>query len=467
MFVLLTGSARLPILTLVKQEKAISTGIEEAIGTQVNLCATGILDSLPDSLAQAFGDKGYIVITDATIWKAVSPYFNVFLRSKPDTVVHILPADPAPYASDLLVASIRALLETAGRIPLAVGSGTINDVVKRAAFECGLRYACVPTAPSVDGFTAYGAAITVQGFKVTLKCPAPLVVIADEEILRQAPSTMISAGYADLLAKLPAGADWLLAEAMGIESVDPIAWNMVQPFARGLLGKGGAIAARDAGTIAELYKGLVASGLAMQKYRDSRPASGAEHQLSHTWEMSHLEKDGSPVSHGFKVAIGSLISTALASALFGADGSLRRALERRNFAPADDLLETRKRLAGKLLQGSPYYDKTLEMVAQKTRSAAELEARAARAKAIWDRLSAQYAMQIPAFDRLRADLLAAGCPTEPADIGLSRDACVSSLKIASLIRDRYTILDFISDFGILDEAAEAAFSTSWFSRYKS
>jgi len=456
----------MPILPPVEQEKPIPLNDAETDGTLINLCAAGMLDSLDDSLSGVFGDKSYIVVTDAKVWGAVSPYFKAFLASKPDTAFHILPASPAPYASDSLVAAVREVLAGTDRIPIAVGSGTINDVVKRASFECGIRYACVPTAPSVDGFTAYGAAITVQGFKVTLKCPAPRAVVADENILRQAPLALISAGYADLLAKLPSGADWILAEALGIEAIDPVAWDMVQPAARSLLGRGSAIAARDATAVSELYQGLIASGLAMQHYKDSRPASGAEHQLSHTWEMSHLEKDGNPVSHGFKVAIGSLISTALAQELFGASGSLRRLVEKRRFAPAADLTRMRLRRAGDLLKDSPYYDRTIEMIAMKTRSPAELGARAKKAEEAWDSLAVRYAEQIPPFDRLRADLLAAGCPTEPADIGLSRDACARSLKIASLIRNRYTILDLISEFGVLDEAAEAAFSDRWFSKYE-
>ena len=75
----------------------------------------------------------------------------------------------------------------------------------------------------------------------------------------------------------------------------------------------------------------------MQQYRDSRPASGAEHLLSHTWEMSHLEKDGKPISHGFKVSIGSLVSTAIAQDLYCRGGCLRRLLESRDFAPVADL----------------------------------------------------------------------------------------------------------------------------------
>ena len=67
---------------------------------------------------------------------------------------------------------------------------------------------------------------------------------------------------------------------------------------------------QDEETILKLFNGLASVGYAMQEYKDSRPASGAEHMVSHIWEMNHLSLNGEPVSHGFKVAIGTLISTA-------------------------------------------------------------------------------------------------------------------------------------------------------------
>jgi glycerol-1-phosphate dehydrogenase [NAD(P)+] len=39
------------------------------------------------------------------------------------------------------------------------------------------------TAASMDGYTAFGAAITHDGFKQTFACPAPRAVVADLDIL--------------------------------------------------------------------------------------------------------------------------------------------------------------------------------------------------------------------------------------------------------------------------------------------
>src|SRR5680860_35685 len=59
------------------------------------------------------------------------------------------------------VTAIRNRLSEAGApvVPLAVGSGSINDLTKRAAHELKLPYISVPTAASMDGYTASGAAL--------------------------------------------------------------------------------------------------------------------------------------------------------------------------------------------------------------------------------------------------------------------------------------------------------------------
>ncbi len=456
-----------PYTKPVKPEIRTSSAVGTHRDTQVNLCDTGVLEKLDRVLRASFGDLPCTIITDSIIWKEVSPKFAAFLSARPDTTIHILPGNPAPYASDASVTRVRAILESSGGIPVAVGAGTINDLVKRASHERGIRYACIPTAPSVDGYTAFGAAITVKGFKVTLQCPAPLCVIADSDILQAAPAALISAGYADLVAKLTGGADWILADALGIEPIDRVAWNLVQPVARSIFGKGPTLPSRNPATIAELYRGLIAAGLAMQHYRDSRPASGTEHLLSHTWEMSHLEKDGKSISHGFKVALGTLISAALAEELFSPSGSLSALLRKRGYSPAKDLLGYRTSIASSLLHGTPYMEKTLAVITAKTPDALTLSSRVSKAHDLWDSLSAGYANQIPAFAPLKADLAAAGCPTEPAHIGLSKDACLRSARIASIIRSRYTILDLAAELGILEEALEAVFTKERFSEYAS
>jgi glycerol-1-phosphate dehydrogenase [NAD(P)+] len=60
-----------------------------------------------------------------------------------------------------------------------------------------------------------------------------------------------------------------------------------------------------------LIEGLLMTGLAMQYCQSSRPASGAEHQFSHLWDMQHHRHFERTPWHGCKVAIGTLAATML------------------------------------------------------------------------------------------------------------------------------------------------------------
>ena len=207
---------------------------------------------------------------------------------------------------DLLVES----LKEHDAIPVAVGSGTINDLTKLSSHLTGRRYMCVATAASMDGYTAFGASITAEGAKQTFSCPAPLAVLADTNIIRKAPGIMTASGYADLFAKVTAGADWILADWMGVEKIDETAWSIVQDGLHDALANPEGAAAGDDEAISQLVEGLMLGGFAMQWSKSSRPASGAEHQFSHLWNMEHHLNNGEHISHGFQVSIGMLAVTA-------------------------------------------------------------------------------------------------------------------------------------------------------------
>ena len=92
-----------------------------------------------------------------------------------------------------------------------MGAGTINDIVKFATFQQGLPAACVGTAPSMNGYTSKIAAILSDGVKTTNPCHAPLVVIADLEVMARGPARMIASGLGDLISKPVSNSDWQLS----------------------------------------------------------------------------------------------------------------------------------------------------------------------------------------------------------------------------------------------------------------
>ena len=101
-----------------------------------------------------------------------------------------------------------------------------------------------------------------------------------------------------------AGVDWIMADALGEEALNPGPFAMVQDNLAAWLRDPAGVRERDRGALDGLMRGLLMSGLAMQAHGNSRPASGSDHQFAHLWEMEELAVDGQPVSHGACVGIG-------------------------------------------------------------------------------------------------------------------------------------------------------------------
>ena len=108
-----------------------------------------------------------------------------------------------------------------GYIAVSVGSGVINDLCKLCSHHHEQQYLTLPTAASVDGYSSFGASISYQNSKQTFSCPAPVAIIADIDVIAAAPKEMTAAGYADLAAKVPAGAEWMVADLMGTAPIKP------------------------------------------------------------------------------------------------------------------------------------------------------------------------------------------------------------------------------------------------------
>ena len=198
---------------------------------------------------------------------------------------------------------------------LAVGSGTLNDTAKYAALQTGKKSGVLATAPSMDGYASPVAAILKNGFKVSEEAHVPADILVDPTILSAAPQEMIAAGAGDILGKYTCLTDWRLSQFHNGEAVNEEAFsemlNAVEKFAASVEG----IARRDKAGVENLTDALIISGLAMAEAGNSRPASGAEHHISHYLEMWFVAQKMRVPLHGIKVGLGTLVSAYLYEAL--------------------------------------------------------------------------------------------------------------------------------------------------------
>ena len=341
-------------------------------------------------------------------------------------------------------------------IPVAVGSGTVNDLVKRASEELGLRYMVVGTAASMDGYTSYGASITKDGIKQTLPCRAPLGCIVDSAVAAAAPKGMVASGYADLIAKVPAGADWILADAIGSEAIHADAWRFVQEPLRDSLKNPSACAAGDVAETEKLCSGLVMSGFAMQAMNSSRPASGTEHQFSHYWDMEDLCCGGRPVSHGFKVGIGTLASTATIEFLLEQDlANLDVEAAVAKWYPTFEAL--------KATFPQAYGNRPAHIVRAEGEMAGKYVTPEALRRELtfvrenWRDLSAKLKAQILPFGEVREALKAVGAPYEPEMIGVTRARFRETFVGVPYMRNRFFALDLVLRLGLMPKLLDRLF----------
>ena len=349
-----------------------------------------------------------------------------------------------------------AIAASGGAAPVAVGSGTINDLVKRASEELGIRYIVVGTAASMDGYTAAGAAITKDGMKQTLGCRAPLGCVVDSAIAARAPREMTASGYADLIAKIPAGADWIIADLVGSEAIHPLAWKLVQGPLRDTLANPAGCASGDEREIRKLCEGLVMSGFAMQAMVSSRPASGTEHQISHYWDMEDLCVDGRPVSHGFKVGVGTVASTATLEFLLEHDLS-QLDVEAKVAAWWPDF-ESVKATFPSVFPGRPAHVRRAELEFAKkfpTREALRRELSIVRDN--WGDLSSKLRAQLMPLAEVREKLRAVGAPSDAREIGVSVARFRETFAGVPFMRARYFGADLVQRVGLMPALLDRLF----------
>lgn len=425
-------------------EKALS------VANQTKALAVGpnIIGDVGAMFKEQFpGRKAIIISNDSTYEKVGVMVAEALTAAGVEQDEPFIFTDPNLYAEFTYVLQLDACLSRTRAIPIAVGAGTINDLTKICSYRNGKRYMCVATAASMDGYAAYGASITYNGEKKDFECPAPKAILADTAIIAQAPSSLTAAGYADLFAKITAGADWILADELGVEHIDPFYWSIIQDGLIHSLKDPKGIQQGDLDAIEPLVEGLVLGGFAMQGLRSSRPASGAEHQFSHLWDMEKHTFEGYTPSHGFKVSIGMLAVTALYEQMLHTDFSnfdVEAAVEA--WPEAEDQAQEVRQMFG----DTDFMSIAVTETMAKHISRRLLRRQLTMLKLKWPEIRERLGKQLIPFAEVSRRLALVGAPTMPRQIGITRTRLRESFHRAVCIRRRFTILDVALRTNLLD-----------------
>ena len=434
----------------------IEDALERARDTKALVIGKGAVGKTGEMFRQLFEGCTAVVVADLNTYKAAGAEACESLKASGiPTMEPFIFEDSDLYAEWSFLMRLENHLKGCDAIAVAVGSGVINDLAKLASEHLGRRYIIVGTAASMDGYTAYGASITFEGNKQTFDCKAPMGVIIDPEIAAGAPSEMAASGYADLIAKVPAAADWMLAEAAGEEPIDTFAYNLLHENLKESLAYPAEVHARKVKPTEMLAEGLIMSGFAMQAIQSSRPASGVEHQFSHYWDMEDLCYEGKHVSHGFKVGIGTLVSTACFEFMLKYD--MESLDVERCVAQWPSWEKMEENIRTVFADKPGHLSRALVESKAKYITAERLREQLTHLKQVWPELREKISAQIFSYDHVHDCLKKVGAPYESEMIGVSRKRLRETFKGIPYMRSRYTIIDLIQRCGLMDEVEAAIF----------
>jgi len=188
---------------------------------------------------------------------------------------------------------------------VGIGGGRSVDTAKLISFNLDKPFVSLPTAASHDGMAS--PFVSVKSDKPhSIVASAPMGVFVDIDIIKNAPSKLLSSGCGDLIANIIAVKDWKLGHKKKNEYYGRYAANLALMSAEIVMENSSEFAKKglDARVIVE---GLISAGVASCIAGSSRPCSGAEHLFSHA-----LDKIAPGIGlHGEKCGLGSIMMAKL------------------------------------------------------------------------------------------------------------------------------------------------------------
>jgi glycerol-1-phosphate dehydrogenase [NAD(P)+] len=151
-------------------------------------------------------------------------------------------------------------------------------------------------------------------------------------------------------------------------------------------------------------------------------------------------------SHGFQVGLGTVAAAALAEQLVMRDLTTLNAAALQAAWPAWEQVEPeiRRSFADPRVAAS-----AVEESKAKHLTPAQARGRIEAIRRAWPDLQRSLWSQLSPVEELRVMLAAAGCPTTPEELGLTRAELQRDYARARQIRTRYTLLDLAAETGLL------------------
>jgi len=193
------------------------------------------------------------------------------------------------------------------QVVFGVGGGTKIDVAKLSSARQAIPFVSVPSTASHDGIASRLS--SVKGFEkpYSVMAHAPIAIIADTNIIRQAPWRFAVSGCGDVIAKFTAVKDWKLAHEEKDEYYGGYSASLALMSAKLVMQNAEIIRSESEEGLRVLIEALISCGVSMSIAGSSRPCSGSEHMFSHALDLINPNHS----LHGEQCGVGTIIMAYL------------------------------------------------------------------------------------------------------------------------------------------------------------
>lgn len=417
--------------------KPCACGKEHVIDVEEVYIEAGAVSRLSDILENY---QNPVFICDSNTRAAAEPFLEEEFKDYPVIELNPRGLEPNNRGIGKVMTQLdycdRGLSSVSVDILVAIGAGTIHDLTRYAATEYDIPFVSIPTAASVDGYSANVVSLTWDGVKKTLPGVVPRWILADTEIFSRAPKRLTSSGVADLLGKYTALLDWRVSHLVTGEYICEEVCEILERALKDIDRELTDIADGDWDAIEKLMYALIVSGITMQMVDNPRPVSGAEHMAAHLWDMEVLNEERD-VLHGEEVGVGLLLVTGyyqkIARAIRYGQLKLKSESAKGLEIGLLDKVFTNPEVVESILSDNdpnPLEDIDLERLQEQLKEIEDL------------------IRDLPDEDDMREKLSKAGCKTRMTEIGLKDQMIEDTLRICPYVRTRMTLLRLSKLFDI-------------------
>lgn len=381
------------------------------------------------------------IVCDPDSWDAMGSRIASALSSEGIAAAEVL-LGPHPHATLAEASKLKSRLSDYEAV-VAVGSGTINDLVKYVTAQDGRQYCVFGTAPSMDGYASTTASIGLpSGLKTSLPAHSPKGVFLDLEVLEAAPTRMAAAGFGDTLCTSVARIDWWMSHRLLGSFYDDAPYVVTEPDAGQLERRAAGVGAREHEAIGWLTRALVLSGLGVGFTGVSNHGSMAEHQISHYIDCFAGDRHPGTL-HGQQVGLATLTMGRIQQWFLGQErpptlGPTRidpEGIVRRMGRKIAEQCETEYRKKALDADGAAILNEKLQE--------------------IWPELREELRVWVDPVAEMAERLAAAGGAVTAAELGVPVDFYREAVRHGHEMRNRFSFADLACDAGLLDDFAAA------------